>query len=345
MQNVTLPYVLSYHDRHGKLRRYFRRAGVKRIALPGRPGSPEFMLAYHAALAGCEIEKKPVGADRSAPGSVSAVIAAYYLDNAFLTLAPATRQPRRAILEKFRAAHGDKRLRVMEQKHVAALLGQMKPFTARNWLKALRGLMRFAVVIGVRADDPTEGIKRAPVKVGTIHTWTEDEIALFEQHHPIGSRARLAMALLLYTAARGSDAIKLGPQHIRAGRLLYRQQKTGRSLSLPVHPELARIIAATPSAHLTFVVQRAQGRPFTTTGFRKWFRQCCDGAGLPDCCSAHGLRKAAARRPAEAGCTAHEIAAITGHVTLAEVQRYTIAADQARLAGAAMQKQRRTEDA
>ena len=62
-------------------------------------------------------------------------------------------------------------------------------------------------------------------------------------------------------------------------------------------------------------------------------------AGLPHCC-AHGLRKAAARRLAEAGCTEHEIAAITGHASLREIARYTKAADQVRLAVAAMDKMR-----
>jgi len=57
-------------------------------------------------------------------------------------------------------------------------------------------------------------------------------------------------------------------------------------------------------------------------------------------CSAHGLRKAAARRLAEAGCTAHEIAAITGHASLGELVRYTKAVDQRRLAEAAMTKTR-----
>ncbi|MFX6357469.1 tyrosine-type recombinase/integrase, partial [Acinetobacter baumannii] len=56
-------------------------------------------------------------------------------------------------------------------------------------------------------------------------------------------------------------------------------------------------------------------------------------------CKAHGLRKAAARRLAEAGCSASEIAAITGHKTLAEVERYTRAADQERLARQAIQRQ------
>src|SRR5207247_11179099 len=67
----------------------------------------------------------------------------------------------------------------------------------------------------------------------------------------------------------------------------------------------------------------------------------CNEAGLPHC-SAHGLRKAAARVLAEAGCTAHEIGAITGHSSLAELVRYTKAADQRRLAEAAMADRKST---
>jgi integrase len=66
------------------------------------------------------------------------------------------------------------------------------------------------------------------------------------------------------------------------------------------------------------------------------FRRWCDEAKLPAACSVHGLRKAACRRLAEAGCSASEIAAISGHSTLSEVGRYTKAADQARLARNAM---------
>ena len=83
----------------------------------------------------------------------------------------------------------------------------------------------------------------------------------------------------------------------------------------------------------------ALGKPFTAGGFGHWFRERCNEAGLPHC-SAHGLRKATARRLSEAGCTTHEIAAITGHASLREVQRYTKGADQTRLAVAAMNKMR-----
>jgi integrase len=108
------------------------------------------------------------------------------------------------------------------------------------------------------------------------------------------------------------------------------------SFQIPVHDELAEIIAETPSEHLTFLVT-AFGKPFTASGFGNWFRECCNAAGLPHC-SAHGLRKAAARRLAEVGCSAFEVAAVTGHASLREVARYTKAADQKRLAVAAMEK-------
>lgn len=332
---VTLKYVQEYRNRHGKVYRYFRKPGQRKIALHGEPGSAKFMAAYSAALAGLELSAEKQKLDFST-GSISATIAAYYTDNSFLRLAQGTQKMRRAILERFRTANGGKKITTLSREKLAEMLGQLPPFAARNWLKTLRGLMQFAKRIGLRPDDPTEGIKPVEATAGTIHTWTEDEIAIFERHHAAGTRARLAMALLLFTAARRGDAVLLGPQHIRGGRLSYRQQKTGRTLAIPVHPDLAEIIRAAPPVHLTFLVA-AGGKPFSAAGFGNWFRQMCDEAGLPHC-SAHGLRKAQARRLAEAGCTVHEIAAITGHKTLSEVQRYTQAVEQSKLADAAISR-------
>jgi integrase len=122
-----------------------------------------------------------------------------------------------------------------------------------------------------------------------------------------------------------------GRQHVRDGAIAVRQQKTGATLQIPIHAELRQALDASPSEHLTFLVTW-QGKPFTGRGFGNWFHKCCADAKLPSACSAHGLRKAACRRLAEAGCTAHQIAAISGHVTLQEIERYTNAADQVRLA-------------
>jgi integrase len=123
----------------------------------------------------------------------------------------------------------------------------------------------------------------------------------------------------------------MGRQHIKDGVLTVKQQKTGVTLAIPVHPHLQTVLDATPSEHLTFLVT-ATGKPYGGNAFSEQFRNWCDAAGLPQRCKPHGLRKAACRRLAEAGCSANEIMAISGHATVKELVRYTKAADQARLA-------------
>jgi integrase len=172
-----------------------------------------------------------------------------------------------------------------------------------------------------------------------FRTWSEGDIAAFEAHYPIGSKPRLALALLLHTAQRRADVVRMGRQHIRDGVLSVRQQKTGTVLAIPVTPALAAALDATPSEHLTFLVTD-RGQSFEPTAFTKWFRRCCDAAGLPKACSAHGLRKAACRRLAEAGCSANEIGSISGHTSLREIERYTRAADRARMARHAVARTR-----
>jgi integrase len=226
------------------------------------------------------------------------------------------------------------------------MLSRKAPAAARNWLKTLRGLLAFAVSEGFRDDDPTQGIKLPAFRSDGIHPWTEDEIAQFEAHHPVGTRPRLAFALLLETAQRRGDVIRIGPQHIRIGpegpEFYIKQQKTGRELIIPVTPELQQVLDATPCKHLTFITTKSGG-PFSGNDLSEQFRAWCDAAGLPTRCSAHGLRKAAARRLAEKGASAHQIAAITGHKTLSEVQRYASDANQAKLARQAVALGRGTE--
>ena len=169
----------------------------------------------------------------------------------------------------------------------------------------------------------------------SFEEWREAD---YDSRKRIGTKPRLALELLLHTAQRRADVIRLGPQHIRDGVLAVRQQKTAKTLAIPVSPALAAALEASPSKHLTFLVTD-DGTPFEPMAFTKWFRRGCDAAGLAGY-SAHGMRKAACRRLAEAGCSANEIAAISGHASLREVERYTRAADQARMAQNAMAKTR-----
>jgi integrase len=216
-----------------------------------------------------------------------------------------------------------------------------KPDSANGLRKVLRAMMAHAVAIGLRLDDPTQGVKAIkPKSKQGFHRWIEREIAQFEARHPIGTKARLALALGLYLGQARQDVVAMGPQHIQ-NEVLYwirgkTEETTGIELAIPIHPELRAIIDATPSGHLTFLVTEF-GRPFAVAGFGNWFREQCDMANLHHC-SFHGLRKAASVRLAEAGCTPHEIAAITDHVSLKEIVRYTKTADRKRLAVAAMDK-------
>ena len=138
------------------------------------------------------------------------------------------------------------------------------------------------------------------------------------------------MTLMLYTGCRREDVVRLGPQHIKNGRLRYTQAKNENRnpvhIDIPVHDDLAEAIAATsPSGHMTFLAT-VYGKPFTPAGFGNWFRDRCNEARLSQC-SSHGLRKATAARLAERGATSQEIMAITGHRSLSEAERYTKAAN------------------
>ena len=335
-------YVHSFIDRHGKARFYFRRRGFKKVPLPGLPWSPGFMASYEAALAGQPME---IGGARVKPGSIRALAICYFNSGGFRSLALSTKSTYRNIIERFCREtdqegneYGDKGAATIRREHVVKLMALRadKPESANGLRKALRALMLHAVELDLRADDPTRDVKAIRVKSDGYHSWTDAEIDQFEQKHPVGTRARFALALLLYTGQRRSDVVLMGRQHIREGMLHIRQVKTVTLLTIPIDPVLDAIIADTPSDHLTFLTT-AFGKPFTAAGFGNWFREKCNAANLPHC-SAHGLRKAAARRLAEAGCTVHEIGAITGHASLREIVRYTKAADQKRLAVAAMKK-------
>jgi integrase len=291
------------------------------------------MEAYQAALAAAPI---PVGASkRSKFGSVSAAIADYYGSHAFRSLSGGTPAKWRAILERFRENHGHMPLASLPKEFIVALLDTLPTHAALNWLKSFRHFFRWCLDRKLVRNDPTFGIKLKMPKSDGHHSWTGDEIAQFETYYPIGSKPRLALALGLYTAQRRGDVVRIGSQHIRDGVLTIRQQKTGATLAIPIHPDLAAIIAATSIGHLTLLTTNT-GKSYGGDAFTDQFRSWCDAAGMPAHCVFHGLRKAALTRLADAECTAHEIAAISGHKTLSEVERYTKGADQARLAKAAM---------
>jgi len=338
-------YVQAFVDRDGRAYYYFRRRGARRLRLPGLPWSAEFMQAYQRALE----QHRPAKTGHPARGSIADVVASYVdCFAARCELSAGTQATRRRILQNYARDFGHKPIASVTTDELTQMFAPMqKHGAAENLLKAIRGLMKWCTERGLIKSDPSAGVKLKRSKGPGFPTWSEDEIAQFEFHHPVGSKPRLAFALALYTGQRRGDVIRMGRQHLRdcddehlralgvRNILPLRQQKTGTPVKVPIHPELQMILDATPSEHLTFIVN-AWGKPFTPGAFSNWFREQCDAAKLPKTLSAHGLRKAACRRLAEAGCTTHEIMAISGHKSLAEVERYTREAERARLANRAM---------
>jgi integrase len=343
-----LKYLKRYIDRHGQERVYFNRTGSSKVALPGPVGSEAFRVAYQAALAASEgraVATRGSAPQRPAPrpdeATMADLITRYYRSLAYKTLAPTTKRSYRSVIEQIRSSHGDKPVALLDRRGVRAQLAKMadRPGAANNFLRHLRLLMGFAIEEEMRADDPTARVRPLAVPGDGFQCWTEGDIAKFEEAHPIGSRARLAFALLLFTAQRRGDVIRLGRANLVDGRIKLKQSKTGAVLDLPVHPDLAVALRTAPVGAATFLVT-GKGKPFTAAGFGNWFGDQCRIAKVSTGASAHGLRKAAARRLAEAGCTTREIMAITGHKTLREIERYTRAVSQEGLAGEAMGKLR-----
>jgi site-specific recombinase XerD len=164
---------------------------------------------------------------------MAALALSYFGSPQFNALRSSSQYVYRRTIERFGKDHGDKRAADLRRDHVVKLMSRLaeKPHAANTLRRALRNLMRHAIDIGLRADDPTRDVKAIRIKSTGHHSWTDAEIAQFERCHPVGSRARLALALLLYTGQRRSDVIRMGAQHVRGGVLTL--SKTRPALSSP----------------------------------------------------------------------------------------------------------------
>jgi integrase len=341
----------------GVLRFYFRKKGQPKVRLPGFPGSDEFNAAYYEALNGLMVEARS-GPKLSTKGSLRWLCELYFQSADYNKLDARTRLVRKQIIEHMWAEptkpggnvlfediplgnFGPKAVRVLRDRKADL------PEAGNGRVKALRAVFKWATAPGVEHvnTNPARDVPYFRPETEGVHTWTEEEVAKYEARHPIGTMARLAMALMIYTSQRRSDAVLLGRQHLSNGALHFTQQKNRNRkpvrLVIPIHSDLQKVIDATECGDLSFLVTKF-GKPFTPNGFGTYFRRRCNEAGLPHC-SAHGLRKVAATRLANNGATEHQIMSVTGHATSKEVTRYTKAAEQKRLAKSAMILLRRPE--
>lgn len=341
MPKQKYPHVQKETTRHGKTVWYFRKGSGPRIRLHAAYGTDEFRQEYARALAGRSAPK--VAPSKARPESLRWVIDQYRKSTVFTSLAPSTKRVRDRLLAQLIEAAGDNLVKNITRATVAAARDKRadRPEAANAYLKTIRAILDFALEADLVERNVARDVKLISSDNDGFHTWTLEEVAAFEERHPVGTKARLALDIMLFTGLRRSDVVLLGRQHIRRDVMTVRTQKTGEVVTLRVLPSLAESIKATPTGDLAFLVTEFD-QPFTANGFGNWFRKRCREAGVPG--SAHGLRKAAAVRAAENGATTEDLKAMFGWATSKQPDVYTKAANRAKMGIAASSKLERQDE-
>jgi integrase len=343
-------------DRHGNPRFYFRRLGAPKIRLRETPGTDAFKDEVACARLGLPykevVAKQEADNAKAAKDSLRWLVDEYERRNRKRVTADLMDRRYRMLIEICDTAKGN-RLRgtlpysQMQRRHVIEIRDGIRdtPGAQNNVVKALSAMFTWAVKADLLTLNPCAGIERLKSGDG-FHTWTPDEVAQFELKHPLGTKARLALHLGLFTGLRLSDIAIVGRQHVKDSWLKIRPGKTagssGVTVEIPVLSELQETIDATDTGDLAFLVTE-WGRPFSVDGLGNKMRQWCDQAELFHC-TMHGLRKAGATIAAENGATDDELMAIFGWTTKQQTTLYTRQANRKKLAGGAMHKLRREQN-
>jgi integrase len=314
----------------------YREGHDKRIRINEVFGTQAFEEAYYKARhtyghadAAPATEAKP-GLSHGNPSSLAWLIDQFLRSPGQRQMAEGTQKQRRNVLGRIAAKNGSNAFRDIDDNWVRDLLDTIaatgKLTAANTAIAHLRLVYDWAIERKHVTRNPCLGVKGVKYKGGTNHVWTEAEVSQFEQAYPLGTRERLAYALLLYSGQRGVDVVKMGRQHIHDGWLSgINAQKTDKPIKVPVLGLLQEAIDAGPSGDLTFLIDPKTGAPFEIGRFGRWFRKACDEAGVPEC-TPHGLRHVGATRLAAHGCKHQTLQAIYGW-NLQTAIRYTQGAE------------------
>jgi integrase len=340
-------YLVCDPDRHGNDRYYVRKPGHRKIRIretyKGSDGNvtSAFMAAYFKALDTLEGRRETP----KTPGEKTFdwLVDQYFKSAKFKNFDPSTQADKRSVLNRFCRTAGNLPYVAFRKKDVEASQEKRRdtPAAADKLVKHLRALFEWAIKNEHATLNPTVGVEKIHDSEGW-HTWSREEIEAYRKHHPIGTKPRLALELMLNVGARISDASKIGRQHQSEGRLKFvahkgrNKAKTRKEIDVPISRELAVALANSPTGDTVYLVTESSV-PFATNGLGNKFRDWCDAAGLPNC-SAHGLRKAAAVALAESGATAPELCAIFGWSKLETAEIYIRQANKAKMSSNAIQR-------
>lgn len=329
-------YVYVQHIK-GKTYYRFRKGKMRAIRLPGSPGTADFHTAYAKLLV------EPESTDtRYADGSVAHTIDLYIKSAEFHGLAASTQRDYMRYLRRLDNSVGHRQIGAITNDFLYQIRDKLKdtPVAANHTVAVISALFKWAIKRRIVKADPTTGIGRLKGGDG-FEMWADSDLKAFRAS--AGTIMRMALYLGAYTGQRLSDVIKMKWADYDGERIKVVQQKTGVKLSIPAHPDLKVFLDRIERKGETMLTSRS-GRQFHDRVFSRDFRDARIAAGLPDGLSFHGLRHTAAVKLAEAGCTAPEIMAITGHKSLKVAEHYIRQASQERLADRAISRLPRSQE-
>jgi integrase len=325
--NLRIKYVIKDVDRYGVVRWYYRAPGCKKIKLPS-PDHPSFFEALSVA----KLAAQPQPQQEITEGTLRWLCLAY-MDSAAFTreLSKQTQIVRKRILDRICQTYGSKEFKSFDSGLVMALRDKWAKDgseAGNSAVKALRQVFKWAVAAKHVRTNPAKEIEYLQAdNPDGFYTWTPAEVAAFIERHPLGTKAYLALMLLMYGGGRRSDVVRLGRQMVKDNAFHYvawkgrGKKRTRTERFVPIVPPLQEAIDAGPTGDLVYLVT-VFNEPFTSNGFGNWFKDRCVEAELPHC-SCHGLRKAAAVAAAEAGCSEHELMALFGWASPKQAGVYT----------------------
>lgn len=323
--------VTRERTRHGRVVFYHRVGKGPRTRLPDDPTSTQFYAEYRAL----ELGEPTVDhrAPHRASGTFAWLVEQYYRSADWSRLAPATQKQRRLLLEPAIAKAGSVSMRKVTQQVIRRSVAERSatPALARNFLKSLRALFKWAAESGHIETDPTTGVALPKYRTSGFTPWSIEDARQFCDHWPVGTMPRLAFELFLCAGVRRGDMHVMGPQHIKGRTLYMRTQKKDVPITITLTDRAMSAIDATPTGDFHFMA-RQDGSAFASKeSFGNWFSAQCRAAGLEKGKSAHGIRKLAATLAANGGATTHELMAHFGWQTVDQAEIYTKGADRARL--------------
>jgi site-specific recombinase XerD len=342
MIKTRLRYCVFDPDPNGNARYYVRKPGRPKIRIrepfedAGGNITPEFMKAYFDALAALDGAKPAPRLPREK--TFFWLVDQYLRSPEFARYDELTKADKRGVLNRYCETAGELPYASLRKEDVERSRDKRSatPGAADKLVKYLRVMFKWAIDKKHTQQNPATGVAKINTESLGWHTWTPAEVDIYRERHKIGTKARLALELMLNVGARISDAARIGRQHEADGWLKFvawknRNKKSRKTIECPITRDLAAALAATPTGDMTYLANDL-GRAFTINGLGNKMRDWCDAAGLPQC-SAHGLRKAAAVILAENGATAPELCALFGWSKLETAEIYIREAQKRKMVG------------